>query len=731
GRMQAVHFVQGGYYRKGFGKHGPHTNPYAFRYFDAMPLDGDKRRMVHQWLVYGGGALPGYEGHLIGANSLSNFVADLKATPVGSSFTTVEGPKLIATADKWFRPIHSTTGPDGAIYISDFYDGRITHLDPRDNWDRDRGRVYRLRSREHEFVRPFNLGAESSPRLVERLSHKNRWFRETARRLLADRMDQSVGPVLLANVRDEPGQLALESLWALHSLGLLTDDLAHEGFAHPNPLVRLWTARLLADRSVLLSEDVFGRLLTLARQDRNPEVISQLAASAQRLPAEQGLPLVHALTGREGFTSDPHIPLQLWWAWEAQFTRDREAVLAGLEESVWQRPLFQEAVIENLARRVTSESANKHLGYAARLLQLAPDAADRSRLIDGLEAGMQGQTLTGIPDEARLAFDRLWSTAGEKDFRLIRFAMRLANPEAIEAARSFVRNPEADREERGRLIDTLAELRDDESLEILLDLATAEGEDQALRLTALNALRRFSDPSIPERLLKSLPSLEGDLAYTAQAILSGRKDWAEQMLGAVADGAIRRESVRYENLLLILSLGEAELSATIERNWGTLRQPAEDKAVKMKAIRLSLAAGGGDEENGRVLFRKACAVCHRLHGEGKEIGPDLTGYERDNREFLITAIIDPNLAVREEYEMATITLRPEMPGGESTVLAGFVTSLTNASVTLRDLAGNDSVISRKDILSENRSAVSMMPEGLLDGMKEEEIRDLFAYLGRK
>jgi hypothetical protein len=147
GRYRGLHFVQGGYYVKGWGKHGPLTNPYALGFFDHMPHVGNADRLTHTFIVYGGNALPGgYQGKIIGVNALQRRVQVSRLIADRSTFRTVEEPFLMTTDDGRFRPVDVKAGPDGALYIADLYEPRINHVDPRDNWDRTTGRIYRIRA---------------------------------------------------------------------------------------------------------------------------------------------------------------------------------------------------------------------------------------------------------------------------------------------------------------------------------------------------------------------------------------------------------------------------------------------------------------------------------------------------------------------------------------------------------------------------------------------------------
>ena len=195
-----------------------------------MPHTGDAARLTHTFIVYGGGALPGYDGKIIGVNSLQRRVQVTRLVPDHSTFRTVEEPFLVTTDDGRFRPVDVKAGPDGALYIADLYEPRINHVDPRDNWDRATGRVYRVRAKQRG-ARPaaLDLGKRTSLELVALLASRNRWYRETALRVLGDRKDASVNGLLKSQMEREKGQLAIESLWALNVCGGLDDETAPLG----------------------------------------------------------------------------------------------------------------------------------------------------------------------------------------------------------------------------------------------------------------------------------------------------------------------------------------------------------------------------------------------------------------------------------------------------------------------------------------------------------------------
>jgi hypothetical protein len=157
GATRGLHFVQGGYYVKNWPKHGPLTNPYAFGFFPHMAHSGYQPRFSQTLVIYEGGALPGYEGQMIAGMALTNRMQASRVLRDTSSFRTEDSEAIVLSNSRWFRPVDTRVGPDGAVYIADWFDIRLSHLSPRDNWDKSNGRIYRLKAKDaksHPAIRP-------------------------------------------------------------------------------------------------------------------------------------------------------------------------------------------------------------------------------------------------------------------------------------------------------------------------------------------------------------------------------------------------------------------------------------------------------------------------------------------------------------------------------------------------------------------------------------------------
>ena len=720
GDTRGVHYEQGGCYIKGWGKHGPLMNPYAFGWFEHMAHVGFKQRFPQSMIIYEGGALPHHEGQIIAGMSLVNRVQAARIYSDTSTFRTEDTDTPVLTDDRWFRPVDTKAGPDGAVYFADWYDSRLSHLDPRDTWHKESGRIYRLQNVEApKPVQPFDLAKLNGEKLIALLRHPNKWWRQETLRVLADRRDASLLPALKKLVAQEQGQLALEAFWAVNASGGFDTDFAAKTLSHPHPFVRYWTVRLLGDSRQLVPA-LQSKLLSLARNEAHPEVRSQLAASCKRWPAAAALPLVRELLARDEDVSDKHIPLLLWWAIESKATSHRSQVIALFKDAkLWQQPIVTRHITARLGRRYTADRTPENLQAAATLMALAPGAAELDLLITGMEEGLRGDTVRAVPDSLLAAARKAWQSRPRTP-TLTSFATRLGLPEALQSALDKVTDAKTSANDRRELIRLLSERREARAVPLFLAQFRTEKTD-AQRNDLFTALQRFDGEEIGRVLLKEYPAMPQTQRTAAQHVLASRANWALQLLQAVGNG-VARETIDPATVLAMQSHQNERVDRLVQKHWGRVRQTSEAKTQRMAEVRQELAAGKGQAAAGRELFKLACAACHRFQNEGGNVGPDLGAYQLNNLDFLIPAIVDPSLGIREEFAGFNITTL------DNQTLTGFITQQTPLSVTLRDLARNEVTLARSEVKLLQAMSTSLMPEGLLDAMQPQQVRDLFAYL---
>jgi putative heme-binding domain-containing protein len=239
------------------------------------------------------------------------------------------------------------------------------------------------------------------------------------------------------------------------------------------------------------------------------------------------------------------------------------------------------------------------------------------------------------------------------------------------------------------------------------------------------AFQQFDLPEIGQAVLKEFDRLDDASRATALSLLACRASWALQLLEAVDAGRISRGSVDSDTLARIKThTGQnRQISALLQKLWARERAPTTaEMQQQIKHFADSIRSGNGDPYEGRKLFRGSCAVCHKLFGEGGQIGPDLTPYKRDDLDTTLLNVVNPNAEIREGYENQYVTTRD----GRS--LSGFLADKDSQVIVLRGVDGASIVIPQAEIQEMKAAGVSLMPEGLLSALNDQQVRDLFAYL---
>jgi putative heme-binding domain-containing protein len=672
-----------------------------------MRHEGDNKRFPQAFTIYEGGLLgSAYEGRIIAPNALHNLVYVSERLPDGSTFRTKDEEQLITTTDRWFRPVWAGVGPDGGFYMADWYDTRLSHVSPVDDWHKTSGRIYRVRPASGApKLKPFDLSKASGEEMLGYLSHSNEWFRKQAIHEIAWRNMTDLVPKLKAM------PLTLETLWALDALNAVEALPIN----HSDPYIRRWAWKMAGEKQIL---PPLG-------EEKHLEVCAQILASAKKLPSAGALFLLRA-----GDIEDEsgHLPLLAWWALEAKAEKEREAVFTFLkaDPAFLQTKLFRDHLAEKLARRYALAGGAENLNSCADLLALTNDESLRGKFIAGIASAFEGAEMPKLPDSLTKALNDYMAKQSGGDLTL---ALRSGNADALKSGLKLLSDSKATNTARIAIAKTLAELGKQEAVMPMVALLKSSAAP-SLKRGMLQAAAKFDDKRLPEALLLGWEGqIAGDKALREDAlrVMAGRKEWAQILMNFVNDWKVPAKHFTIDIVRQLSLHKDADIDAAIDKHWRGLLAtgPTPEKKREAERIKAVIKTGLGDVAKGKIQFMARCAICHKLFGEGGAIGPELTGYDRMNPDFWLDNMFTPSLEIREGFGAYIVKTK----GGQ--ILTGLMDAQDANGIVIKDMANNKTAVKQADIEKMEASPISLMPEGLTTGMSDADLKDFFAYLMKK
>ena len=636
----------------------------------------------------------------------------------GSGYTASHGKDLMRAKDTWYMGVTLQYGPDGAVYSSDWSDTGECHSVV--NTQRATGRIYRISYGKSPGVK-VDLARLSDLELVGLQLHRNDWHVRHARRILQERAAQNSDMTAVAQelnrllATEQPIDRKLRLIWTLFAIGRADDSFLLGLLSDPSEYVRAWAIRLLTDdlKPPTAALEPFTKL---AATDSFAFVCLHLASALQRLSPADRWPIAEALVTRHEFSADANIPLMLWYGVEPLVHDDlprfvKLAVRSGI-------PLVR----RHIARRV-AEMAPGRAGLDLLVSALAEnDAVEQQReLLAGILKGLEGSRSVAMPKAWRAGYARLSASPDESVCDLaLRLSLIFDDQVAIRSLTQRALDSKAAAEERGRAVEALVARRvsgfDSHLLALVRDAATSR--------SALRGLAAYNHPDTAATILAMYSKANPAARQDALATLAARPAWARALMDAVEAGRVPRADLTAFTARQIHSLGDKQLSARVQKLWGQIRETPRDRARQIAEYKSRLtpeALSGADRHRGRLLFDKHCANCHRLFDAGTAIGPDLTGAQRTNVDYLLLNLVDPSSSISIEFRMQVI----ETTDGR--VVTGLVVAESDNAITVQT-ANEKVVIPTAEIERQVQSGASMMPEGLLQHLAPAELRDLFAYL---
>ncbi len=665
-----------------------------------------------------------YRGSMFMCNTHGRRVNVNRLQRAGSGYVGLRAPDMIFANQPWFRGVELKYGPDGGVYLSDWTD--IGECHDSDGVHRTSGRIYKIVYGQPAAPKPnLDLAKLSNQALVALQLHQNDWYVRRARRLLQERrlagQDLAGVKTELLKIFDAHPDVTrrLRAMWVLYSIDAASEPWLQAQLDDQNEYVRTWAVRLLVDRGAP-SPKATRRFAELARSDISGLVRLHLASALQRLPKKDRWPLASALAAHAHDAHDHSLPLMIWYGVEPAAVAFPEQALQLAEKTTI--PLLRTYI----ARRIMSEWREQP-DAARQVVAVLPklhSPAQQLEVLNGMSAALQGWRRADPPTNWEAVARQL---ARSKDAHVREMTRELAvvfgDGRALAELRAIMADATVDPLTRRNALAVVVESRPHDLAPLLIQLVA----DRAIETAAVKSLASYDDAKIPRRLISYYKAVRPETRAAAIDTLVSRPHYAQALLQAVAKGRIPADDISAQHARQILAFGEPALCKELERVWGVIRSTDAAKKSLIAQLKTALSAEvltQADPSQGRVLFNKTCATCHTLFGQGEKIGPDITGANRDNLDYLLGNIIDPSGAVAKQFMLSTILLE------DGRLLSGVVVSQTGQTLALQT-AKERVVLNRADIDEIKPSSLSLMPDGLLDKLSPADVRNLFAYLSTR
>ena len=667
-------------------------------------------------MIYLGGHWPDeYRGSLFTSNIHGRRINRDRIVRGTGAYRGVHAKDFLIADDPWFRAVSMEYGPDGDVYLTDWADQGECH--DRDGVHRTSGRIYKVSWGAPRRVE-VDLVKASTEQLVKLQLHPNDWYVRHARRLLQERAaaseDLSLAHAQLRRIFQGNSEVPrkLRALWALYSSGGLDRRWLIQQAGHPDEHIRSWAVRLLVDDG---PPDAATRtvLAELARGDPSWLVRMTLASALRRVPPGSRWPIAVRLGEAIQGTRDANLERMLWYAMEPEVVAQPQRAMQAVE-------LQTPRIRTWMARRLTVAA-----GAAARTLLDKLSATARTDLLRdllvGFNAGLPSTEVARLPPSTTRALEPLL-THGETRVRVaaVTAVAAVGGVGSLQPIRGLLLDSDADRDTRMAALQGLV-LRRPPTLGSDLQQLIRQRE---LIMPALRAGKTVADAGLVKLVLARYPGFTQHQRAAAVDLLISRRFSARMLLDSVERKVVAATDLSAAQARQFAALGDAELVKRLASVWGNVRPSPADRVRQINRWRRQLdpsRIGLADLQRGRDLFRQTCATCHKLFGEGRGVGPELTGANRRNLGYLLSNVIDPSAAVAADFRLAVVVTR------DGRVVSGAISRRSPTGVTI-ETAAETVRIAAENVDEIKISDKSMMPDGLLEKLSEGQVRDLFAWM---
>jgi putative membrane-bound dehydrogenase-like protein len=654
----------------------------------------------------------------------------------GASFVAsriLQNKEFLTSTDAWARPVNMYVGPDGALYVLDYYRRVIESPEWMSEeaiaagglYDgSDKGRIYRItpeNGKKAEWTKGLQLGKSNTEELIKQLSNPNIWWRMNAQRLLVDRSDKSAIPSLVKMAGNPSPMGRLHALWTLEGMGELSAKVIEEALKDTVAGIRE-NAIKLAELH-LSSAPELAKSLLLLQKDQNAKVRFQLLLTLGYITTPESRQVRNRLLFQD--ITDKWVQIAALSAPPSETADLLKVVLAKYDKSV---PAYGTMVQRMTTMVGASGGAEEihHLIQSATGVQQQQQVAQAS-ILEGLAQGMKNRKpalqissqaqglLVSTFFESPVAELRKASLDLLKASGLTEGTLKTAS---IAKAVSIAEKKGVSDEKRADAIDFLS-LSNPSTHAAMLEKLLVPKEQPVVQLAALRTLSLIPSTGVSEYLIQHWPLLTTEIRDAAIGVLMSNPERAALLIDALEKGKILTGSISFSRSVRLMTLKDENLRNRARKLFTKNEKQAKDiNKDYQTALKLN-----GDPVKGRQVYTQNCAMCHSVRGKlGVSFGPDLGTIHNWKKEDIMANILDPSLSISAGYELWEV----ELNNGET--VQGIIASETPAAITLKNNGKADITVNRQEIKSLKSLSISAMTSGLEKNIDKQQMADLLAFL---
>lgn len=750
------HLTESAYYLRQGGPYPPHTfyaesivkhKHQMAAYCGIEFLDTDAYPSIFNNKLYMGNI----HGGCLNSDSIERF---------GATYRGKGEPDFLTANDVWFMPVAQKVGPDGCLYVLDWYDRyhcyQDANADPK-GVDRGHGRLYRVvhEKRPKPRVEDFDKLADSQ--LVALLSDPNIFNRQRAQLKLQERNvapESETARSLQKNIFDKSIAMKtrLHSLWSLVGSSRLPESLVKDLLHASEPELRAWGVRTVG-RQVIDNATVRGWLETLA-SDLDPRVRVEVAIASPKLARskqESAWNIRQQMKVLAHSEPDPILSRVVWQNMLPDLASEQDSVLAemkrGAKRGEWNSlvPRFASLLLSQVKSRIEDERSKATVDNVLTAASLVGKEDSKSgayimnALLDRVRSGelsiaaiqpILKAWLANIDASLveKVSDDKAWKNWTGWEHAIFQVHLILGDAQGMKLAKELVVHPDVQPGLKMQLVQ-ITSMLDDSILAAATEQVISELEEQreidnGLRDTVLDlGLRKLSVNQVAG-LVGRLPKMKGSIQSAIAERLCQRPESAEVFLKGVKEGGIRKELLSPNRIRLLAGSNQASIKTLVSQIWGSVNtESSKEREAVIRRVGNTLRWDArGNAEKGWLVFDRICGQCHVMHGRGNEVGPNITSNGRGSYEQLLVSVFNPSLVIGEAYKSVTIRTK------DDEIITGLLVERTDKRVVVKVQGGKEQTIAAEEIDEFKQDSKSLMPEGLENQMTPQELADLFALL---